>query len=594
MDRDGRSVNRALRHVDVRFLRRPGDGASDASDKAPAGTREATFHETQQRFESAFANAPIGMALIDTDGRWLQVNAALCEITGCTERRLLKGSLAAITHPDDVDIDADERLRLQTGEIASYQVEKRYVHARRRLGWALFTMSIVRDQAGAALHLIVQVQDITDRKELEGQLVYLTDHDFLTGTFNRRRFAQELDREIERARRYALDGAIVVLDLDNFKDINDTFGHNAGDDLLKGIAAALRSRTRTTDLLARLGGDEFAVLLPEVSVDEAAVVARDLVKALGQHTAVLGDRTIHLTASAGVAAFDGLSDVQVLAHADHAMYAAKAAGRNRVMTYDHTAGEPTVAERVDDVEWLRAALNEERFELYCQPIFDLARDRVSHYEVLLRLREGDQTVAPGAFLHLAERFGLIQAIDAWVIRKAVALIAAHNDAGDRLTLAVNLSGKSVGDHDFALLAEEAITHHGIDPAQIILELTETSVIANIDEAKRFADRMRQLGCQFALDDFGSGFSAFFYLKNLPFDYIKIDGDFVRGLDQSPTDQLIVQAIARIAEGMQIRTVAEFVTDDATLQLLKAAGIDYAQGYHIGRPAPVHELLALVD
>jgi EAL domain-containing protein (putative c-di-GMP-specific phosphodiesterase class I) len=193
---------------------------------------------------------------------------------------------------------------------------------------------------------------------------------------------------------------------------------------------------------------------------------------------------------------------------------------------------------------------------------------------------------------VAERFGLIQAIDAWVIRKSVALIAAHRDAGHHLTLAVNLSGKSIGDHDFTLLAEEAITEHGIDPAQIILELTETSVIANIDEARRFATRMRQFGCQFALDDFGSGFSAFFYLKNLPFDYIKIDGDFVRGLDRSPTDQLIVEAIARIAQGMQMRTVAEFVTDDATLDILKRAGIDFAQGYYIGRPAPVYEVLPL--
>jgi diguanylate cyclase (GGDEF)-like protein/PAS domain S-box-containing protein len=585
-------MNRASKRIEGRMIRRSRDGASDSTGHAPAGVHEPTFHEIQERFESAFANAPIGMALIDTAGHWLQVNAALCEMTGFDEHQLLRGSLAAITHPDDVDIDADERRRLQTGEIASYQVEKRYVHARGRLGWALFTMSIVRDREGLALHLIAQVQDITDRKELEGQLVYLTDHDFLTGAFNRRRFAQELEREVERSRRYALGGAIVVIDLDNFKLINDTFGHDAGDDVLKGIAAALRARTRTTDLLARLGGDEFAVLLPEVNVEEASMVARELVKALGLHTAVLGDQTIQVTASAGVAAFDGLSDAQVLACADHAMYEAKSAGRNRVAIHDHAAGRRRVAEHTEDADWLRSALQEERFELYSQPIFDLARNHVSHYEVLVRLHDGGQTVAPAAFLHVAERFGLIQAIDTWVIRKAVGLIAAHRDAGRRLTLAVNLSGKSIGDHDFTVGAEAAITEHGIDPAQVILELTETSVIANIDEARRFAVRMRHLGCQFALDDFGSGFSAFFYLKNLPFDYIKIDGDFVRGLDRSPTDQLIVEGIARIAEGMRIRTVAEFVADGATLEILKRAGIDFAQGYHIGRPAPVEEMLAV--
>jgi diguanylate cyclase (GGDEF)-like protein/PAS domain S-box-containing protein len=576
-----------------RFIR---DGASDRAGNSHERRRQPTFHEVQQRFESAFANAPIGMALIDTDGRWLQVNAALCQITGYGDAELLQGSLAAITHPDDVDTDADERARLQAGDIASYQVEKRYIHARGTLGWALFTMSIVRDQDGTALHLIAQVQDITDRKELESQLVYLTDHDFLTGTFNRRRFEQELDREIERSHRYPLGGAVVVLDLDNFKEINDAFGHKAGDDMLKGIAAALRARTRHTDVLARLGGDEFAVLLPEVSVDEATMVARELVKALSGHTAVLGDRTMHVTASAGVATFDGLSDVQVLAHADHAMYEAKRAGRDRVVVHAVAAPDraPRVEMRGDEVEWLRSALREERFELHCQPILDLELDAVSHYEVLLRLRDGDQTIAPASFLHVAERFGLIQAIDAWVIRQSVGMIAAHAGAGRPLTLAVNVSGKSIGDRAFATLAEQAIVEQGIDPAQLIIELTETSVVANIDEARRFAVHMRQLGCQFALDDFGSGFSAFFYLKNLPFDYIKIDGDFVRGLDRSPTDQLIIEAIARIADGMQLRTVAEYVGDDATVQILKRAGVHFAQGYHIGRPAPVREVLRLAS
>ena len=382
-------MNRAGKHLDLRFVRRSRSAADGNVRSSSIG--EPSYHEIQQRFESAFSNAPIGMALIDTDGRWLQVNSALCEITGYAEGELLRGSLATITHPDDSQVDAVHWERLQAGEIASYQIEKRYVHARGRFGWGLFTMSIVRDRAGIALHLIVQVQDITDRKELESQLVYLTDHDFLTGAFNRRRFEQELDREIERSRRYPLGGAVVVLDLDNFKDVNDAFGHSAGDDMLKGVAAALRARTRHTDVLARLGGDEFAVLLPEVTVEEATMVARELVKALSGHSAALGDQIIHVTASAGVAAFDGLSDLQVLAHADHAMYEAKVGGRNRVVVHaDPGAGAQGVAERIDEVEWLRSALREERFELYCQPILDLAADAVSHYEVLLRLRDGDE------------------------------------------------------------------------------------------------------------------------------------------------------------------------------------------------------------
>jgi diguanylate cyclase (GGDEF)-like protein/PAS domain S-box-containing protein len=565
----------------------------DDPDHAAGGPPDADLHVVHQRFESAFSNAPIGMALIDMRGHWLQVNDSLCSITGYSRDELLEGSLAAITHPDDVDLDAHDRARLLSGEIPSYQVEKRYAHARGRLGWALFTFSIVRDQNGIPLHLIAQVQDISDRKQAEGRLVYLTDHDFLTGAFNRRRFEQELYREIERSRRYPTGGAVVLLDLDNFKEINDAFGHHAGDDLLKGITAALRARIRHTDVLARFGGDEFAVLLPEVTIEEAEVVAVELVKALGQHTSALGDQVIRVTASAGVAAFHGLSDIQVLAHADHAMYEAKKGGRNRVVLYaPSTAGRLRATDRVDEVDRLRRALQDQRFELYCQPILDLQTDQVSQYELLLRLRDDDDVVVPGVFLYAAERFGLIQAIDAWVIGEAVRLIGEHTRAGREIALAVNLSGKSIGDREVAAIAERAISEHAIDATRLIFEVTESTVIANIEDAKRFAARMRRLGCRFALDDFGSGFGSFFYLKNLPFDYIKIDGNFVRGLGQSRTDQLIVEAIARIAEGMKKQTIAEFVTDDAGLAVLKQAGVDFAQGYHIGRPAPVREALSV--
>jgi diguanylate cyclase (GGDEF)-like protein/PAS domain S-box-containing protein len=566
----------------------------DDPDHAVDGSPDASLHVVHQRFESAFSNAPIGMALIDMRGHWLQVNDALCSITGYSRDELLEGSLAAITHLDDLDIDEQDRDRLLAAEIPSYQVEKRYAHARGRLGWALFTFSIVRDLSGSPLHLIAQVQDISDRKQAEGRLVYLTDHDFLTGTFNRRRFEQELYREIERSRRYPTGGAVVVLDLDNFKAINDAFGHNAGDDLLKGVTAALRTRMRHTDVLARFGGDEFAVMLPEVTIEEAGVVAGELVTALGHHTSVLGDQVIRVTASAGVAAFHRLSDSQVLAHADHAMYEAKRAGRNRVAIYSPTAaGRHRAEDRVDEAERLRRALQENRFELFCQPVLDLQTAEVSQYELLLRLRDGDDLVVPGVFLYAAERFGLIQAIDGWVIGEAVRLIAEHEKAGRSVALAVNLSGKSVGNRELATVAENAIAEHGIDATRLIFEVTESTVIANIEDAKRFATRMRRMGCRFALDDFGSGFGSFFYLKNLPFDYIKIDGNFVRGLAQSETDQFIVQAIARIAERMKKETIAEFVTDDAGLEILREAGVQYAQGYHIGRPAPVRDVLSSV-
>ena len=286
-------------------------------------------HGLHSRFESAFANAPIGMALVDLEGHCLQVNDALCRITGHSRAALKATTLEALTHPEDVDLDADSLSELLDGRIPSYQAEKRYRHAWGHYLWALLTVSLVRDAQGKALYVVSQVQDISERKELAQRLEYLIDHDFLTGLANRRRFEQELSREAGRVARYGAPGAVLVIDLDNFKEVNDAFGHKAGDDLLKGVAGAVRHRIRQTDLLARIGGDEFGVLLPQADADQAQVVADGIVKALGRHVAVLGDRSIRVTASVGLAMFDDLSATEVLACADLAMYEAKQAGRNR-------------------------------------------------------------------------------------------------------------------------------------------------------------------------------------------------------------------------------------------------------------------------
>jgi diguanylate cyclase (GGDEF)-like protein len=437
------------------------------------------------------------------------------------------------------------------------------------------------------------VQDISERKELAVRLEYLIDHDFLTGLYNRRRFEQELARHAKRVARYEAKGAVLMIDLDNFKDVNDAFGHKAGDDLLKGVAGALRHRVRETDVLARVGGDEFAALLPEARADEAQNVADSIIKTLGQQVAVLGERSIHATASVGVALFDGLGAAAVLAFADQAMYEAKQAGRNRAAIYTPSAGHrEQVSARLAEAEMIRKALEEERFLLYGQPILDLKRNEVCQYELLLRLgtEAGGEPLAPSSFLYAAERFGLIQEIDCWVARQAIALIAEYAAAGRKLVLHLNLSGKSIGDPRVAALTEKAIADAGIDPASLIFELTETTAIGNIEVAKAFAHRLRARGCQLALDDFGAGFGSFYYLKALPFSYFKIDGDFIRGVAASPMDQLVVEAIVGIARGMGKKTIAEFVADGETVRLLEKCGVDYAQGYHVGRPRPVREVL----
>ena len=546
-----------------------------------------------QRLESAFASAPIGMALGDVEGHCLQVNDALCRITGHSRAAFEATTLRALTHPEDVDVDADSLRELLDGRIPSYQIEKRYRHAWGHYLWGLLTVSLVRDDRGKILYVVSQVQDISERREMAQRLEYLIDHDFLTGLANRRRFEHELSREVERVARYGAPGAVLVIDLDNFKEVNDTFGHMAGDDLLKGAAGAVRHRIRQTDLLARIGGDEFGVLLPQADADQAQIAADGIVKALGRHVAVLGDQSIRVTASVGLAMFDRLSAAEVLARADVAMYEAKQAGRNRFALYSPLRGSGgPVSARQAEAEHLRRALQDDRFVLYGQPILDLRESEVSQYEVLLRLRgeEGGEPLTPSTFLYVAERFGLIQAIDGWVVGRAIELIAENERAGRPLVLHVNISGKSIGDPRVAALIESALTTAGIDPSRLVIELTETAAMANIEEAKAFAHRLRARGCRLALDDFGAGFGSFYYLKSLPFDYLKIDGDLIRGLAASRMDQLVVGAIVGVARGMGKKTVAEFVSDDETVRLLEKAGVDYAQGYHVGRPRPLRDAL----
>lgn len=555
---------------------------------------ERRLREARDRFESAFRNTPIGMALVDMDGRWLQVNNALCRITGYTDTDLKMTTLQAITLPEDVELDAEERADLVAGKIQSYQVEKRYRHAWGHYVWVLLTVSLVRDHSGNALYVMTQVQDVSERKKLAGRLEYLVDHDILTGLLNQRCFARELARETARAARNGAPGAVLLIDIDDFKGINDTFGHATGDEILKGIASVLKSRLRQTDFMARLGGDEFAVLLPEANADRAQVVADEVVKSLDRTMVVLADQSIHITASVGVALFDHLNDSELLASADVAMYEAKEAGRNRFALYRSLEGRPKVASgRLTGADQIRQALEEDRFLLYGQPIFNLSANEISNCELLLRLphQQGEEPLQPSTFLHVAERFGLIQSIDAWVVRKAIDLIAERMRAGRPVPLHVNISGKSIGDSKFIALAEQTLAASEIDPTLLIFELTETAAIANIEQAEHFITRLRDFGCGFALDDFGAGFGSFHYIINLPFDYFKIDGIFIRNLGTSMADRLVVQSLVGIARGLGKKTVAEFVGDAATMSLLGEIGVDCAQGYHVGQPKPVAEVFA---
>jgi len=425
----------------------------------------------------------------------------------------------------------------------------------------------------------------------EAMLRRLADHDPLTGVFTRERLQEELGQVVALADRYGEPGVVGVLDLDNFKYVNDAHGHGMGDHLLAQAATLLRGRLRETDALGRLGSDEFAFVLPRTELSAGTEVAGELLGALREAAATVGGDRVRLTASVGLAPIEpagspAITPSDLLAEADIAMYAAKEAGRDRVETA--APGHRSIARVRASLSWadrIHHALANDGLVLHAQPILNLAEARVDRYELLLRMRGDDgRPVPPGEFLSTAERFGQMPAIDRWVIGRALELLAATPQDGP--VLEVNLSAASVTDAQTVAFLGRAVAESGIDPSRLIFEITETAAIADIVRAGVLAERLRELGCRFALDDFGAGFGSLYYLKHLPFDVIKIDGEFIKDLPTSPEDQLTVRAIAQMAEGLGKTTIAEFVQDAATVDLLRELGVGLAQGIHVGMPEPL--------
>lgn len=453
------------------------------------------------------------------------------------------------------------------------------------------TISPVRDTRGNIVAAAVTARDITERRHYEERLRYLAEYDQLTGVYNRRRFEEEIKHELARAGRFHSAGAVLTIDLDNFKSTNDAAGHAAGDAVLVTVARVLKQRLRSSDVVARLGGDEFAVLLSGVDAHESRQAAEELLDAIHGCRPIFGGKPFRITASIGVAAFDSddATANELLINAELAMYAAKGAGRDRVVVY--TASEGRRARASAKLSWaerIRDALDrEDGFVLHMQPILDLTTDRISHGELLLRMRdEYGKLIGPDAFLPAAERLGLIHAIDRWVVRQAIQMLEL-GQLRPALPVSVNVSGDSVvGDPQLLGMIERELVRAQVDPKMLIFELTETAAIGNMPEATRFARRIQELGSSLALDDFGTGFGSFYYLKHLPVQYLKLDGEFIQNLPRSPVDAHMVNAIVGMAQGLGIKTVAEAVSDEETIQLLRHHGVDYAQGFHVGPPAPV--------
>jgi diguanylate cyclase (GGDEF)-like protein len=502
-------------------------------------------------------------------------------------RRLANDNLPALTH----GLKALGEGRVDEAH-ATEHVELVRVRTSDEVGAMAETFNAMQEEianASRSLDAAAELQR-SDRAHLQE----LADHDPLTGLLNRRRLEDEL-RLMPVRRGDGRVSALVLIDLDNFKLINDGQGHAVGDAMLQCVARLLRDRLRHADVLARLGGDEFAVILRDVSADEAQVIASDLVNTIRAHASVIAEgRYIRITASAGVAVYvpeNGVDPEQLLIDADVAMYDAKDAGRDRVSVLDGSlTRREELRTRQHWLQRLREAIEEGGFELHAQPILSLGTGATNRHELLLRLHDGQgDVVSPSEFLGLAERFGMITDIDLWVVSEAINLLREANAAGLDVSFEVNVSGPSLTDPRLIDLLERELATNTLRPGQLILEVTETAAIVNMDDARVFAERLRGLGCLFALDDFGAGFGSFHYLKHLPFDFVKIDGEFIRDVVQRREDQAVVQAIVDIAHALGMQTIAEFVGDDEAVELLRAMGVDYAQGYHIGRPVSTGSL-----
>ncbi|MCG7985555.1 MAG: EAL domain-containing protein [Candidatus Thiodiazotropha lotti] len=426
------------------------------------------------------------------------------------------------------------------------------------------------------------------------QAAHQASHDPLTGLINRREFDSRLEQSLMLATRESVKHVLLYIDLDQFKVVNDTCGHVAGDALLQQLRKVMLDQVRQGDTLARLGGDEFGLLLPHCELRNAEKIANNLIGAIREYRFTWEEDSFTVGASIGLVAIDNhWADInQILSAADSACYLAKEAGRSQVRAYEESDQE--LAERKGEMMWISrlvTALQENHFVLYGQRILNIDADNeasMKHVEALVRLQtnEGD-IVPPGAFIPAAERFNLISQIDRWVFDKSIELF--HDSVFDTpIVLSINLSGISISSPGFLLHVEQTIQEEGLNGHRLCFEITESSAVRNLEAATKFIQQLTSLGCLFALDDFGSGMSSFQYLKALHVDYIKIDGAFVRDVTLDPTDCAMVKAIKDVATSMNLITIAEYVEDEATLQALKEIGVDYAQGYYIGMPCPLDE------
>jgi diguanylate cyclase (GGDEF)-like protein/PAS domain S-box-containing protein len=562
--------------------------------EAESTERMEALREAEERFRRAFEDAAIGMALCSLDGHYLRVNRALAELTGYEGDALVGMPFRDITHPDDVDADLVGLSELLSGKRQVYETEKRYVHAEGHAVWIQLNLTVVKDAAGRPVHLIAQMQDITDRKRAQAELAHRALHDPLTGLPNRLLFTDRLEVALARLARRAGAVAILFVDLDRFKLINDSHGHEVGDRVLVETASRLRGILRPSDTLSRFGGDEFTILCEDVSSEvDVSSVAERIAEALAEPFP-LADREVFLSASIGIAlGRDGaMSASALLRDADAAMYGAKERGRSRYAIYDG-AMRLRGAERLETETALRRAIERDELRVHYQPEVELETGRVVGVEALVRWAHPDRgLVPPGEFIPVAEDTGLIAPIGEWVLREACRQAHAWQGVyGDApLRMAVNLSGRQLAHEGLRDTVANALADADLPPELLCLEITESALAEDPDAARETLLSLRRLGVCLAIDDFGVGFSSLSQIRQLPpVDVIKIDRSFVSGIGQNREDEAIVASVISLARALEVETIGEGVETAEHAMALRELGCDHAQGFHFARPAPAAEI-----
>lgn len=547
---------------------------------------------SEARYQTLYDNAPDIYSIVNARGEFESINQTGARMLGYEVDELIGQPATLVIHPEDqerVIAYITERFS-DPSEING--IEYRKVRKDGSVLWVHQRVSLDPDTSQPCM--LVLCRDITEQHELRKQLSYQATHDELTQLINRREFDSRLRRMLAASLNTNDHHVLCYLDLDQFKVINDTCGHSAGDELLRQVAALLSRQIRSRDTLARLGGDEFAILMEHCPLEQAEVLANRIREMIEDFRFQWKSRRFSIGASIGVVPVQYSGSVEdVLSLADSACYEAKQLGRNRVHVF--RPGDRAIIGKVGDGRWasrITEALDNDAFSLFAQEIAPCCKTGHrpgQRMEILLRLRDNDVMVNPGAFMPVAERYNLSGKLDQWVLDRTMTWFETHPDELSALEMcSINLSALSLCDDVFRQYAVERIGRSDIPSSKLCFEVTETAAISNISQATQFMRALREKGCLFALDDFGSGLSSLAYLKDLPVDIVKIDGAFVRNIANSDVDRMMVKSICEIACMMNMKTTAEYVESGEAMQILREAGVDFVQGFHIGHPMPIDE------